>query len=96
MIPWSWPRPGYALHEAPEIACVDALGITLQITVAVMRAANPTTDGGRPRGHDARAWMAQSVMSHAEALRVALERYRDAVKYELLSRDDHANDDPLF
>lgn len=88
MIPWRWPRPGYALHEAPEVACVDALGITLEICVALMRAAHPTDDRGRPRREDARAWMAQSVVSHAEALRVAIERYRDAVKYELLARDD--------
>ena len=92
MTPWKWPRPRYALHEAPEIAAVDALGIVVEIAVATLRAACPELREARiPSWAPPRVWLAQSVITHAEALRLAVERYRETVGYELA----HGADDEL-
>ncbi len=95
MRPWKWPRPRYDLGQAPEMAAVDALGIVVEIAVATLRAACPALREPRlPPWAPPRVRMAQSVLTHAEALRLAVERYRETVGYEIDLDDD--DDDLSF
>jgi hypothetical protein len=82
--PWCRPSRRYALHEAPELAVLDALTLVVEISVATLEAACPELRAGEiPAWAPPRVWLAQAVISQSLGLRETMGRYRAAVCDEL-------------
>ena len=88
------------LDESPEMAILVALEHTLALAMASLIAANPDLaapdelyGGGTPRLPH--VWIADTLIEHASALRVALRHYRLALDAWRQRRDEDLDDLPL-